>query len=202
MNTASQHHASNAATAADAERLRFFAEEIAVLRQSVQAEFGGLSERELNWKPHKDKWSIAQCFEHLITADAMYFPAFDRILQRTHSPLLWQRLPLLPDIIGSLMVKNLERVPTRKFKTIAMFEPSQSAISMEIRKEFIRHLERVEQHLRAFAEMESSRVVISLPISPIIVLPVFDALTMIVNHEHRHLWQAAQVRSAVNFGIV
>ncbi|MGH9844290.1 MAG: DinB family protein, partial [Blastocatellia bacterium] len=31
------------------------------------AGFGGLTAQQLNWKPGADQWSVAQCFDHLVT---------------------------------------------------------------------------------------------------------------------------------------
>ena len=35
----------------------------------VRASFGGLSAAQLNWKPSAERWSIAQCFDHLLAVN-------------------------------------------------------------------------------------------------------------------------------------
>ena len=35
--------------------------------------FGSLSAEQLNWKPAPDRWSVAQCLEHLINTNLLHF---------------------------------------------------------------------------------------------------------------------------------
>ncbi|NJK84394.1 MAG: DinB family protein, partial [Saprospiraceae bacterium] len=34
----------------------------------------GLNEAQLNWKPNADKWSVAECLQHLIITAEGYLP--------------------------------------------------------------------------------------------------------------------------------
>jgi DinB superfamily len=40
------------------------------ITQATEGVFGKLSSAQLNWKPVPDRWSIAQCFEHLMNANS------------------------------------------------------------------------------------------------------------------------------------
>ncbi len=40
----------------------------------VRTEYGHLSAEQLNWTPAEGRWSIAQCLDHLITINRLYFP--------------------------------------------------------------------------------------------------------------------------------
>src|SRR5690349_5261990 len=42
--------------------------------------FGEFTAQQLNWKPTADRWSVAQCFDHLVTANAAYLPIFEQVL--------------------------------------------------------------------------------------------------------------------------
>lgn len=39
----------------------------------VENAFSDLTRGQLNWKPTAAQWSIAECLDHLITADRCYF---------------------------------------------------------------------------------------------------------------------------------
>src|SRR4051812_42667836 len=39
------------------------------LAREAEATFGGLNARQLNWKADSGRWSVAQCFEHLLTSN-------------------------------------------------------------------------------------------------------------------------------------
>ena len=46
--------------------------------------FGSLNESQLNWKPDKNVWSIAQNIAHLIQLNSSYFKNFDEIKGGKH----------------------------------------------------------------------------------------------------------------------
>jgi hypothetical protein len=50
-----------------------------VARQT-QSTFGGLNAGQLNWRPDATRWSVAQCFEHLLLANRLMFEAADGAL--------------------------------------------------------------------------------------------------------------------------
>jgi hypothetical protein len=185
------------------QQLQHFADELDDLTQHVQTTFGALSEAHLNWKPNAEKWSIAQCFHHIITSNTTYFHVFDAVRLGTYSPTLWRSVPFVPIIFGREMVKTLGRVPRRAIKTSAMFEPSRSTIAREILGGFVVHQKRVTGYLRFFAEsgIATESVIIPLPVSPLLIAPLSDALAVMVNHTFRHVLQAEKVMKMVNFGI-
>ena len=43
----------------------------------VENKFMKLSEKQLNQKPSKDKWSIVECLIHIIKADEIYLKEFE-----------------------------------------------------------------------------------------------------------------------------
>ena len=53
---------------------------------SAQQTFGHLTAEQLNWKPAPDAWSVAQCFDHLITINAGYFPIMQSLARGTYKP--------------------------------------------------------------------------------------------------------------------
>jgi hypothetical protein len=49
--------------------------------------FGQLTVSQLNWKPSADRWSVAQCFDHLLTTNKGYIPIIKSVLagKKTHA---------------------------------------------------------------------------------------------------------------------
>ena len=46
----------------------------------ARSTFGHLSPSQLNWKPSAERWSVAQCFEHLLTSNKGYLPIIDNVI--------------------------------------------------------------------------------------------------------------------------
>ena len=78
--------------------------------------FGHLNAQQINWKPSADRWSVAQCLEHLITINRKYYPQFDQIIKGEKKTTLWQRMPVLPSLFGRMMVKALSPNFNQKLK--------------------------------------------------------------------------------------
>src|SRR5215203_4960721 len=102
----------------------------------AETTFGSLTVSQLNWKPSAERWSVAQCFDHLISSNKGYFPILDSVLSGKRQKL-WERMPLLPGLGGNLLIKLLDPASTRKLKAPKSFQPAQSDISSSVIRDFI-----------------------------------------------------------------
>ena len=82
--------------------------ELAAIAADGQAAFGGLSAQQLNWKPDASRWSVAQCLEHLVTANGQMADMADAALDGSRSRTLWQRLPVWPRLLGRMLDPDAE----------------------------------------------------------------------------------------------
>jgi hypothetical protein len=57
--------------------------------------FGTLTNVQLNWRPSSDRWSVAQCFDHLITTNQGYVPVIENVLA-AKTDLLARDAPCAP----------------------------------------------------------------------------------------------------------
>src|SRR5688572_31032856 len=83
--------------------------------------FGGLTKEQLNWKPSTERWSVAQCFDHLITTNRGYLPTIDDVLKGRKKSSIWQKLPFLPGLWGKILIKTLDPSQIRKIKAPKKF---------------------------------------------------------------------------------
>lgn len=182
------------------------AEEVSTLEQDVrrlgenaQREFGKLSDGQLNWKPSVDRWSVAQCFDHLITTNTAYFPAFDSIAQGQKKTRPMERLPLLPSLWGKLLIKSLDPKTARKLKAPSVFQPSSSTISGSIVDDFVKNQNRVAESMEATKHLNVDGIVITSPAARVITYSLIDAYRIIVVHGQRHYLQAKRVTEHESF---
>src|SRR5688572_1685760 len=92
--------------------------------QEAQATFGGCDARQLNWRPDAARWSVAQCFDHLLTANRLMFEAAERALTDSAPRTIWQRLPLVPAMMGRFMVRSLAPGAGRKLTAPSRAQPA------------------------------------------------------------------------------
>ena len=170
----------------------------AVEQQSVK-DFGSLTETQLNWKPATDKWSIAQCLDHLIQTNKTYFVTFDQILSGGHRVSFFQKINPFKKAIGAMMIKTLGPQPAKKFTAPKIFEPSSRTIAPSIVTDFSSHQEIVKSYFARMAVIDPSKIFIASPVSPVFVYSLADAMQIITGHEERHLNQAITILQHPNF---
>ncbi len=159
----------------------------------VQREFSELDDEELNRKPARDKWSIAQCLDHLVVSNGSYFPAFESLLNGKYRRSFWQIFNPLTNVSGK---KGLELLKSGKIKlkAPAIFAPSKEKEIRNSVEAFITHQEKLGV---LFDKLEAAGVldkVISSPVTSALTLKTGDAINIIIEHESRHLKQALAVK--------
>ena len=161
--------------------------------------FGTLAKEQLNWKPSAERWSVAQCFDHLVSVNSGYLPILDTILKGQKQSSIWQKLPFLPGIWGKLLIKSLDPSQTRKMKAPKRFEPAQSDVSGSIINDFADQQHRLIEKIKATSNLDLERIVITSPAASFVTYSLMDAYRIIVVHERRHFQQAQRVTEESEF---
>ena len=164
----------------------------------ARSTFGHLTPSQLNWKPSAERWSVAQCFDHLISSNSGYFPIIDNVLAG-YKPTLWQRMPVLPGLMGKLLIKAMDPSSTRKVKAPKRFQPAQSDISSSIINDFVDQQKQIVDKMKATEHLDLEKIVITSPAVGIVIYSLMDAYRFIVVHEQRHFQQAKRVTEEPGF---
>jgi hypothetical protein len=159
---------------------------------NAKAAFGRLSVSQLNWKPSPERWSVAQCFDHLLTTNKSYFPFIDDAASGRNRTI-WQRLPLLPRLMGSLLIKFVDPRSVRKVKAPQKFQPAQSDISGSVIDDFVAQQGEIVEKMKATGHLDLERLIITSPVGAVITYSLMDTYRVLVLHEHRHFQQAKRV---------
>jgi hypothetical protein len=168
------------------------------IANDARSTFGQLSPSQLNWKPSAERWSVAQCFDHLLTSNKGYFPIIDSVLageKRT----LWQRVPLLPAFWGGLLVKSMDPSSTRKVKAPKKFQPVQSDIIGSVIDDFVDQQRKIAEKMKTTEHLDLEKIIISSPAASPITYSLMDAYRLIVVHDQRHFQQAKRVTEESSF---
>jgi len=163
------------------------------------ARFPGLTVQQLNWKPVPDQWSVAQCFDHLVTANNAFFPIFEKILSGEKRNTFWGSLPWLPAIWGKMVIKAVNPKSTRKRKAPKIFHPSSSSIDPAVIHRFIEQQNQLITYMKATEDLDLEKIKISSPVSNLITYSLMDAYRIVITHEERHFLQATRVAETDGF---
>jgi hypothetical protein len=158
----------------------------------------GLTEEQGAWRAEPGSWSVAECLDHLATANRVYLramqPAADRALERGRR----RRVPAQPGRIGRWFVRTLEP-PAKalsKRKAPRSIKPRTSPALADAVRAFLASQEEVQTFLRRYADIDLAGVRFPNPFVPGVRFSLATGLHVIAAHERRHLWQAWRVRRA------
>ncbi|MDT5060768.1 MAG: hypothetical protein QOH63_1227 [Acidobacteriota bacterium] len=169
------------------------------ITNQTRAGFGDLTAPQLNWKPGADQWSVAQCFDHLVTANGAFFPMFEKVLSGEKKNTFWESLPWLPAFWGKMVIKAVAPESTRKLKAPKIFQPSSSSVDGTIIRRFIDQQNQVIRYMKATEDLDLEKIKISSPVTRFITYSLMDAYRIIITHEKRHLLQAMRVSEMDGF---
>ena len=184
-----------------AKRFNNIAELVAGLNSvtaDTQNTFAGLNAKQLNWKPGPERWGVAQCFDHLLTANQSYFAIFEQVT-RGKKNTLWESMPLLPGFFGGMLIKSLDPATTRKMKAPKAFQPQESDIDGQIIERFVAQQNRLAVSMSGLEGHDLDAVKVTSPALKIITYSLRDACAIIVVHEQRHFQQAQRVLAMPEF---
>jgi DinB superfamily len=173
--------------------------QLAAIAREAHSLFGGFDERQLNWRPDAARWSVGQCFDHLLNANREMFQAIDAATDGSRRPTVWQRLPVLPRVFGPMLIKSQMPEATRKFKAPRKAEPASSAIDPRVVERFVAAQDDAAARVRALDARGVERLIMVSPFASFITYSVLDGCRLIVTHERRHLEQARRVTQAPGF---
>jgi hypothetical protein len=162
--------------------------------------FGSLTVGQLNWKPAEKSWSVAQCFDHLITTHSLYLPLFEQLEKGNVKETFWERNSPFSGFFGRFLIRSMRPENLKKMKTTAKAQPSASEIDGRIIERFAEHQSELIDHLQKLpAEIDPGKLIITSPLLGFVTYSLDDTFTILTVHCQRHFGQAKRVIEAKGF---
>jgi hypothetical protein len=173
--------------------------QIEQVSEEVKVHFSPFSPAQLNWKPSSAQWSIAQCLDHLMVTNKLYFGVLKDAVKEGRTRRWLEKQGWVARSLGKMMVGSLGPEPRQKMRSPSSFRPEQSEIAADIVFQFLKHNEELRQVIETTDKVAHDGVIVTSPASKWVVLPIQDAIRIIGNHELRHLRQARRVAALPGF---
>ncbi len=167
--------------------------EIDKITQSFKDKFGHLGEKELNWKPNPQTWSIAQNIDHLMVVNETYFPVLASLKAGSYKTPFIAKLGFMVSFLGKTVLNAVKPDRKKKMKTFSVWEPTVSQVKGDILQQFEKHQNELKRQIETSKELIEKGTIISSPANKNIVYKLETAFDIIVSHEQRHLEQAKEV---------
>ena len=185
------------------DRIGFAATELERIANDSVNKFGSLSTVQLNWKPGEQTWSVAQCFDHLITSHSLYFSVLSRLANGDMSQTFWERRSPMGSFFGNFLIRSLDPKNTKKMKTTTKGKPTASFIDGRVIDRFRAHQVDLIEHLRSIPSgLDLAAFKITSPLMGFVTYPIGDVVTFLPMHCQRHFNQAERVLANRRFPIV
>jgi len=168
-------------------------------RQKVQSDFSNLSLQQLNWKPSPESWSIAQCLNHLVVSDSSYFSILEKITDGSYKMSFWRKYSPFSKIFGRILEDQLREQVGRKLKAPKKFLPAASEFKMEILDRYYKNLDDFSGLIARCGNIDLDKTIITSPAVSFVTYSLRDAMQFLMQHEHRHINQAARVKTDERF---
>ena len=171
-------------------------EALEAAERDADALVAGLTEEQGTWRVEAGSWSVAECLDHLATANRVYLEAMTDPANRARSQGKTRRRPAKPGWAGRLFVHSLEPPPKwwAKMKAPRKIRPKPSPPLAESFASFKASQADVLEFLRANADLDLAGIRFPNPFVPGVRFSLATGLHVIPAHERRHLWQAWRVR--------
>ena len=181
------------------ERITSVIDDLEQITNDASASFGGLDASQLNWKPAADSWSVAQCLDHLITINSLYFPIFEKMGSGRVVNTFLEKYSPLSGLFGRFLIKAMMPENPKKMKTSKKAYPSSSEIDGNIVERFAEHNRQLAGHIERIAPDVDLKTIITSPLAGFVTYSLDDCLTMLVVHEQRHVLQAKRLMTSGTF---
>jgi len=158
-----------------------------------------LSDRQINWRPHYDKWSILDNILHISQTNRFYLDSIRGKLsalrhseKRVEQKAEWS-------LQGRFILYLMEPPYRLRFKAPEKLISKKTLSREEVAHQFLRIHSKIETLLEeaSFYRLTGQRFF--APASKRISFSFVEIVSVLAAHERRHLWQAEQIVSLTLF---
>jgi hypothetical protein len=183
--------------------LQILEEALDAAERDARALVAGLTDARGAWRAEAGSWSVAECLDHLGTANGIYLGAMQPAAARALGAGRERRGPAHPGLIGAWFVKFLEPPVKARFKTKAprAIRPRTAPALGDAITTFLASQDEVRTFLRTYADIDLTGVRFPNPFIRGVRFSLATGLHVIAAHERRHLWQAWRVRQSAERSI-
>lgn len=150
----------------------------------------------LNSRPAPERWSAAECLDHLVEFGTTYLSTISGGLESASVGLSSDQTPFPPRFYWRWVIRFFEPPYKIKLKTIASFQPKGNALGSEaevinsfndLQSRYVEQLIYARQH-----KIDLSAVKVPHPVLSFLKMSISECLAVTEAHQRRHLWQARQ----------
>ena len=158
-----------------------------------------LGEKQFVWKPGPNRWSIAECLEHMNAMARAYLPAIDEGIADAIRHGAYAEGPFQYSLVGRIFSRMMEPPARFRMRTTLDKQPGPERPKRETLAGFRAYQVQYVDRLRQANGIDLSRSCVRSPLASWIRIPLGSAFASMAAHERRHLWQARKITEMAGF---
>jgi len=159
----------------------------------------GLSDGQMVWRPTPQRWSVAECLDHVNVTVTKYLPRVEAMIADARGRHLMGWGPFRHPFVGQWFIRMMEPPPRRKFRVPGPFAPRGDQPVATLLPEFRRLRAELLDRLREADGLDLAAVRTVSPAARFFTLTLGQCFGALAAHDRRHLWQARQVVRQADF---
>lgn len=173
--------------------LKDIIERIDLVSKKAAGSLGFLTLQQLNWRENPESWSVAQYLHYIMAINKSYLPTLIQVNNGTRKSKKREKLPILPDLWGTMLVRMLKANPKGTPKPSNGLAPPSSPISTDILEEFSAHQGSLIHLFQELDTQDHDAVIITSPENQFVTYPIKDIIKGLCLQEERHLKMALEI---------
>ncbi len=157
-----------------------------------------LSSEKLNQKPSEEKWSVAECLEHLNLYGDYYIPAIKNAINqgKNTSPSPNYKGSWFGNYFTKSMLPK-ENAVKNKMKTFKDKNPIHSQVPSDVLERFLNQQNEILALLQQAQSVNLMKPKISITIAKWLKIRLGDTFRFVIAHNQRHIVQAKKVLEVI-----
>lgn len=169
--------------------------------EKAVTEWQMISPSRLLKQPAGNKWSVAQCLEHLNSYGHYYLPAIETAIKQAEKNNWLAKEQYVPGLLGNyftnLIRPDMEGKKMKKMAAPKNHTPTVELDSDKVLSEFIDQQERMIKLLERASKINLEKAKVPISIAKLIRLKLGDTFRFLIMHNYRHVVQAEKALIAV-----
>ncbi len=164
----------------------------------------GIDDKQFNWRPAEEQWSIAECIDHLIATGTLMNRNIDDGIEKALARNLRSGGPFKYGAIGNWFVRAVgpsDEARRRKFKAPKAYTPTSNHSISRIKVAFNQLQDEFAVRIERANGLDLARIKVPSAaggVAGLLKLSLGQWFALLANHQDRHLAQARDVRTAMD----
>lgn len=179
--------------------LESYQDQLLAITQDVPGLIGRLSDRQFNWRPAPNRWSMAECFDHLNRAAALFVPTIEATIADARRRKLEAPGPFTHGLFERFFARANEPPPRFRARSPRKLAPAPNHSATTVLDAFMDWQKKVADCISRADGIDLVRAKAKSPILPLFTWSLGAMFAIMLAHERRHIWQAREVRNTAGF---